>query len=41
MVLKDALKGFSNGIRVWVCTADSMDTNDNAGRGPSIHLLKI
>lgn len=30
MVLKDAMKGFSNGIPVWVCTADSMDTNDNA-----------
>jgi len=30
MVLRDALKGFSNGIPVWVCTADSMDTNDNA-----------
>ena len=30
MVLREALKGFSNGIPVWVCTADSMDTNDNA-----------
>ncbi len=30
MVLRDALKGFSNGIPVWICTADSMDTNDNA-----------
>ena len=29
-VLAEALKGFSNGIPVWISTYESLDTNDNA-----------
>lgn len=29
-VLAEALKGFSNGIPVWISTFESLDTNDNA-----------
>ncbi len=40
MVLEEALKGFSNGIPVWVSTYDNLDTNDNAALCEKVLKIK-